>query len=1201
MPTTEELLEQLENNPEMYASEESQELVIDADSRTINIPASETLFGVKGDKNIERKYFRCPKIVGDNIDLSTHLIYIAYVYTEKNTGSIFPTVGIQPYYCDDVSVDGDDITFSWKLSENVFQSAGFIVFKMYAKEKEDSPYTVFNTAPAVGTVLYTIGDGVESIVSEYPDIINQIFKKLEEIEQGGGESGTPGKDGREIEIQNNGTAIQWRYSGESQWNDLVQISEITGPQGPEGKQGPPGQDGAKGEPGENGITPTIGENGNWYLGETDTGKPSRGERGDPGQKGDPGEKGDPGQIGATPDIQIGTVQTLDPEQQATASISGSPENPVLNLGIPKGEKGGEGGITPSDYEAVKQNAQEVWVKQTLTYSIANNRDSIFEAVENSKADKLTITDGSNYWDADEETLYPSVLSMKYLRECRFYREMWLPNGLDITQSYRYAVDKNGHIRIYNLHDQITGSITLSPWGIALKAEGQTFPTTACHFICSTFRILGLNETTGKWELIKNARPIGSLYTVAVTTGDDTVIGLNRTELGNGMYSFAVNTPSNWTADGDMCFHFFCQQEDVIKNDDVQGYNKIMVVYRLKVQEKENSGKFTCSSGCDVLSSISSETTEGFFGRFNAVTTELKEFISHNVLEPESSVFVDNMVYLNELLSDAESYTIPVMSETTLGGGKAIAKTNESVPVAIDINGQLFVPSQSEESSGETSSPYDGKTVVMFGDSIVAGWGWNEGYGITKPLQEKYPSGKFLNLAVSGKNMANTTGSDSESIISKVKSYSGAADGILLEGGTNDNSSSVPIGTITSGYDDSFDETTFTGALESALRTIMNNYPLACKMFLIPHNFAKNNSYVDDYHNRAIEVCEKWNMPVLDMRKKLQIAMTTQNKERYTRNPNTNRGDGVHPTEALYRAFYSPIIDQYFRQLGILDDMGTESVEPPENVPVTGVTLDQSNIVLTSAGQTQQLLATVYPINATNKSVAWESDHPEYATVTQDGVVQAVESGTSIITVRTKDGNKTDKCTVDVQISPEPEEHEELSKIEIDKDCWFDTEFIPDNNTKIEIKVRVKNPSQNGTWVFGVRNETNKYTISITDNWYCTRGPISSAAGNTPYWDVISGWTISNDGNVFDFNGSKVSVTDVRSLDFSQSAYIGNCNNNGLPYAGQGFDGELYYCKMYSGEILAVDIVPVKKSDGTLCLYDRIRKRYIYNLGTGNLT
>ena len=50
--------------------------------------------------------------------------------------------------------------------------------------------------------------------------------------------------------------------------------------------------------GADGLTPTIGENGNWYLGETDTGKPSRGEKGDTGAKGEKGDKGDTGETGA---------------------------------------------------------------------------------------------------------------------------------------------------------------------------------------------------------------------------------------------------------------------------------------------------------------------------------------------------------------------------------------------------------------------------------------------------------------------------------------------------------------------------------------------------------------------------------------------------------------------------------------------------------------------------------------------------------------------------------------------------------------------------------------------------------------------------------------------------------------------------------------------------------------------------------------
>ena len=49
--------------------------------------------------------------------------------------------------------------------------------------------------------------------------------------------------------------------------------------------------------GADGITPTIGDNGNWYLGDRDTNKPSRGEQGPAGPKGDTGGTGPQGPRG----------------------------------------------------------------------------------------------------------------------------------------------------------------------------------------------------------------------------------------------------------------------------------------------------------------------------------------------------------------------------------------------------------------------------------------------------------------------------------------------------------------------------------------------------------------------------------------------------------------------------------------------------------------------------------------------------------------------------------------------------------------------------------------------------------------------------------------------------------------------------------------------------------------------------------------
>ena len=63
-----------------------------------------------------------------------------------------------------------------------------------------------------------------------------------------------------------------------------------------------GADGKPGAAGADGVTPHIGDNGNWYVGSTDTGKPSRGATGAPGKDGADGKPGAAGADGVTPHI-----------------------------------------------------------------------------------------------------------------------------------------------------------------------------------------------------------------------------------------------------------------------------------------------------------------------------------------------------------------------------------------------------------------------------------------------------------------------------------------------------------------------------------------------------------------------------------------------------------------------------------------------------------------------------------------------------------------------------------------------------------------------------------------------------------------------------------------------------------------------------------------------------------------------------------
>ena len=145
-----------------------------------------------------------------------------------------------------------------------------------------------------------------------------------------GQNGADGANGKTPEFRVNENTLQWRYTGDEIWLNLYDLSVlkgldgkagadgkdgINGKDGIDGKDGAAGKDGTNGQngsDGEDGKTPFIGENGNWWIGDIDTGvkaagidgtngvdgeKGDKGDKGDPGEKGDKGDKGDPGQNG----------------------------------------------------------------------------------------------------------------------------------------------------------------------------------------------------------------------------------------------------------------------------------------------------------------------------------------------------------------------------------------------------------------------------------------------------------------------------------------------------------------------------------------------------------------------------------------------------------------------------------------------------------------------------------------------------------------------------------------------------------------------------------------------------------------------------------------------------------------------------------------------------------------------------------------
>ena len=126
----------------------------------------------------------------------------------------------------------------------------------------------------------------DRIEAEILDVLGEevaaaVDTPLVVIEGPKGDPGAPGKDGHSPVV----TATK---SGKTTTISVDGAAIATVEDGADGKPGTAGADG---------VTPHIGDNGNWYLGAEDTGKPSRGEKGEKGDTGAAGPRGETGPQG----------------------------------------------------------------------------------------------------------------------------------------------------------------------------------------------------------------------------------------------------------------------------------------------------------------------------------------------------------------------------------------------------------------------------------------------------------------------------------------------------------------------------------------------------------------------------------------------------------------------------------------------------------------------------------------------------------------------------------------------------------------------------------------------------------------------------------------------------------------------------------------------------------------------------------------
>lgn len=134
----------------------------------------------------------------------------------------------------------------------------------------------------------------------------QNLVAIADIEGPAGQNGTDGANGKTPEFRVSENILQWRYVDDEIWLNLYDLTALKGADGRDGRDGKDGKDGKdgingqdgrdgadgqNGSDGKDGKTPFIGENGNWWFGEIDTGIKAAGTDGKDGINGIDGTNG----------------------------------------------------------------------------------------------------------------------------------------------------------------------------------------------------------------------------------------------------------------------------------------------------------------------------------------------------------------------------------------------------------------------------------------------------------------------------------------------------------------------------------------------------------------------------------------------------------------------------------------------------------------------------------------------------------------------------------------------------------------------------------------------------------------------------------------------------------------------------------------------------------------------------------------------
>ena len=327
---------------------------------------------------------------------------------------------------------------------------------------------------------------------------------------------------------------------------------------------------------------------------------------------------------------------------------------------------------------------------------------------------------------------------------------------------------------------------------------------------------------------------------------------------------------------------------------------------------------------------------------------------------------NNATYKVNATADFENHTLQL--QITDSTGNAIVDLKDQPIDANNLAKMVSCDFYSEATATQTVDnfklygsndagefPLEGKSIVAFGDSIVAG--------------HKYEAASFVDFVAQkeGMNVQKKYAINGASIM-EYNSYGGmiltkqinnadanlAPDYVIFDGGTNDAEYLVnnqdKFGDV-----DSTDTTTFAGAFRATIKALKEKYPSAKLVYVAVHKLGARDADVQaKLHELELAICKDMGVNVSNIYDDTKLDTSDADmKAKYSFDSLSNAGvpqsgtdgngtgaTGTHPNFAAIEEFYVPTVSATLRTA---QDTTPDPVEPDEPDDQTGISIDFADV------------------------------------------------------------------------------------------------------------------------------------------------------------------------------------------------------------------------------------------------------------------